>query len=85
MKTVVGIDLGTQSLKAVFYDYSARSIVASESAALGLYQNDDGAAEQQAQLLAAPAGRDPCRGRSLAFEESVRRPGGRQANRERGK
>ena len=49
MKTVVGIDLGTQSLKAVFYDYSARSIVASESAALGLCQNDDGAAEQQAQ------------------------------------
>lgn len=48
MKTVVGIDLGTQSLKVVFYDYSAREIVASESAALDLCQNDDGAAEQQA-------------------------------------
>ena len=48
MKTVVGIDLGTQSLKVVFYDYKAREIVASESAALGLYQNDNGAAEQQA-------------------------------------
>jgi xylulokinase len=48
MKTVVGIDLGTQSLKAIFYDYSARHIVASESAALDLYRNDDGAAEQQA-------------------------------------
>ena len=48
MKTVVGIDLGTQSLKVVFYDYSAREIVASESAALHLCQNDDGAAEQQA-------------------------------------
>ncbi len=24
MKTVVGIDLGTQSLKVVFYDYEAR-------------------------------------------------------------
>ena len=48
MKTVVGIDLGTQSLKVVFYDFSAREIVASESAALELYQGDDGAAEQQA-------------------------------------
>ena len=48
MKTVVGIDLGTQSLKVVFYDYAAKEIVASESASLDLYQNDDGAAEQQA-------------------------------------
>jgi len=48
MKTVVGIDLGTQSLKIVFYDYSSREIVASESAALDLYQNENGAAEQQA-------------------------------------
>ena len=48
MKTVVGIDLGTQSLKVVFYDFAAREIVASESAALDLYQNDDGTAEQQA-------------------------------------
>ena len=48
MKTVIGIDLGTQSLKAVFYDYAAREIVAAESAELDLYQNDEGAAEQQA-------------------------------------
>ena len=48
MKTVVGIDLGTQSLKVVFYDYSAREIIASESAALDLYQNDSGTAEQHA-------------------------------------
>ena len=48
MKTVVGIDLGTQSLKVVFYNFAAREIVASESASLDLYQNDDGAAEQQA-------------------------------------
>lgn len=48
MKTVVGIDLGTQSLKVLFYDFSSRRIVASESAALDLYQNDEGAAEQQA-------------------------------------
>ena len=48
MKTVVGIDLGTQSLKVVFYDYEARMIMASESAPLDLYQDDSGAAEQQA-------------------------------------
>jgi xylulokinase len=48
MNTVLGIDLGTQSVKVVFYDYAARKIVASESAGLDLYQNEDGAAEQQA-------------------------------------
>jgi xylulokinase len=48
MNTVVGIDLGTQSLKVIFYDFVAREIVASESAPLDLYQDDGGAAEQQA-------------------------------------
>jgi xylulokinase len=48
MKTVVGLDLGTQSLKAVFYDFEARKIVASESASLDLHQDDSGTAEQQA-------------------------------------
>lgn len=48
MQTVIGIDLGTQSLKVVFYDYQARVVVACESAALDLYQRDDGTAEQQA-------------------------------------
>ncbi|MDH3941543.1 MAG: FGGY family carbohydrate kinase, partial [Xanthomonadales bacterium] len=48
MQTVVGIDLGTQSLKVLFYDFSNRQVVACESAELDLYQNDEGAAEQQA-------------------------------------
>ena len=48
MRTVVGIDLGTQSLKVLFYDFSHKEIVACESAELDLYQNDDGAAEQHA-------------------------------------
>ena len=48
METVVGIDLGTQSLKVIFYDYAARTVVASESAPLKLYQDDVGAAEQRA-------------------------------------
>ena len=48
MSTVLGIDLGTQSVKVVFYDFEARETVAVESAALDLYQTDDGVAEQQA-------------------------------------
>lgn len=48
MSTVLGIDLGTQSVKVVFYDFQARESVAVESAALDLYQTEDGAAEQQA-------------------------------------
>ncbi|MEM1410985.1 MAG: xylulokinase [Pseudomonadota bacterium] len=48
MHTVLGIDLGTQSLKVLFYDADARRMAACESAPLNLYQNDDGTAEQQA-------------------------------------
>ncbi|RPH98084.1 MAG: xylulokinase [Lysobacterales bacterium] len=49
MKTVVGVDLGTQSLKVIFYDFAAREIVASASASLQMYQDDRGAAEQDAR------------------------------------
>ena len=48
MNTVIGIDLGTQALKVVYYDVDRREVAAAETAALDLYQNDDGAAEQQA-------------------------------------
>ena len=48
MSTVLGIDLGTQSVKVVVYDADARETVAVESAPLDLYQTDDGVAEQQA-------------------------------------
>lgn len=48
MSTVLGIDLGTQSVKVVFYDFEARESVAVESAPLDIYQTDDGVAEQQA-------------------------------------
>ncbi len=48
MNTVVGIDLGTQSVKVVFYDVKAHRIVGSESAPLDIYQADVGVAEQQA-------------------------------------
>jgi xylulokinase len=48
MSTVLGIDLGTQSVKVVFYDFEARDSVAVGSAPLDIYQTEDGVAEQQA-------------------------------------
>ena len=48
MNTVLGIDLGTQALKVLFYDVERCEVAASESAPLDLYQTDEGAAEQQA-------------------------------------
>lgn len=47
--TVVGVDLGTQALKVVFYDFSSRRLLASESAALDLHQDVGGVAEQKSQ------------------------------------
>jgi len=47
MNTVIGIDLGTQSVKVVFYDFEQRELVAVENAPLDLYQGDVGVAEQQ--------------------------------------
>lgn len=47
MSTVVGIDLGTQSLKVVFYDFEDRQILATESQSLDIYQDVTGTAEQQ--------------------------------------
>lgn len=47
METVLGIDLGTQNIKVVFYDFQQRQTVASASSPLNLYQDDCGSAEQQ--------------------------------------
>ncbi|KAA9132629.1 xylulokinase [Marinihelvus fidelis] len=49
MNTVLGIDLGTQSLKVVFYDDHAREIVASASAPLDVDRDSAGKAEQRAE------------------------------------
>src|SRR5690606_23594589 len=46
MKTVLGIDLGTQSLKTLFYDFEHRSIAAAVSAPLELDRDGRGKAEQ---------------------------------------
>lgn len=49
MSTVLGIDVGTQSVKVVFYDFDSRETVAVGSAPLDLHQTGEGVAEQQAR------------------------------------
>ena len=56
MKTVLGIDLGTQSLKVVFYDYQARELAASAAAPLDVLRDDTGRAEQEAAWWLAALG-----------------------------
>lgn len=48
MKTILGIDLGTQSLKSVFYDYENHAVVAIGSSPLTVNRDDTGKAEQAA-------------------------------------
>ena len=48
MNTVLGIDIGTQGVKIVFYNPEAHEVTAVNSAPLNIYQSSDGAAEQQA-------------------------------------
>lgn len=48
MKTIVGIDLGTQSTKVLFYDFENKKIIASASSPHKLISFDDGTREQEA-------------------------------------
>lgn len=48
-RTVLGIDLGTQSLKTLFYDFEAKQTLSVESAPLELERRADGSAEQRAE------------------------------------
>lgn len=48
MKTLIGIDNGTQSTKVIFYDFEKKKIVASASAPHKLISRDDGTREQEA-------------------------------------
>ena len=48
-RIVAGIDLGTQSLKAVLYDCDQKRIAAQASCALDLISEDDGTREQKTQ------------------------------------
>ena len=46
MSIVLGIDIGTQSVKAVVYDGENKACVAAASSPLDMLQNDEGIAEQ---------------------------------------
>jgi len=49
LKTVIGIDNGTQSTKVIFYNFENKSIVASASAPHELISANDGMSEQKAE------------------------------------
>ena len=46
MKSVLGIDLGTQSLKVLFYDFEEHKVLVTASSSLDLITKSDGTAEQ---------------------------------------
>ncbi|RXJ74058.1 xylulokinase [Veronia nyctiphanis] len=48
METVLGVDLGTQSLKVVVYDFKAKKVIDSADAALSIEQDESGKSEQHA-------------------------------------
>lgn len=48
VKTTLGIDLGTQSIKVLFYDFENRKTLITASSHLDLEQDSNGKAEQQA-------------------------------------
>ena len=49
MKTVCGIDLGTQSIKVVIYDYEKKEIIEKKSCPLELISENDGTREQKTE------------------------------------
>ena len=49
MRTVCGIDLGTQSCKLIVYDFEKKTIIAESQAALDLIAENDGTREQKAE------------------------------------
>ena len=50
MKTVAGIDLGTQSMKVVLYDYETRKSLESSSCPMELISESDGTREHMYSL-----------------------------------
>ena len=46
MRTVCGIDLGTQSCKVVVYDYEKKAIAAQSQAPVDIIAHNDGTREQ---------------------------------------
>lgn len=49
MKTVAGIDLGTQSMKVVIYDYEKKEIIEKSSCPMELISENDGTREQKTE------------------------------------
>nr|WP_041611531.1 xylulokinase [Treponema primitia] len=49
MRTVAGIDMGTQSIKVVLYDWNAKRIIASSHEPVDLIALDDGTREQKTE------------------------------------
>ena len=49
MKTVCGIDLGTQSCKIIIYDYEKKTIVDTAQTAVDLIAENDGSREQKTE------------------------------------
>lgn len=49
MKTVAGIDMGTQSMKVILYDPEAKKVVASAQESLDMIAHNDGTREQKAE------------------------------------
>ncbi|MDR0867654.1 MAG: xylulokinase [Planctomycetota bacterium] len=70
MKTVAGIDMGTQSIKVVLYDWENKQIVATQQKAVELIAANDGAREQKTEWYDAAL--DDCfRAFSAAEKASV--------------
>ena len=49
MRTVCGIDLGTQSCKLIVYDYEKKAVTAQSQAPINIIANNDGTREQKAE------------------------------------
>jgi len=49
MKTVCGIDLGTQSCKIIVYDYKNKTVITHAAAPVGMIAENDGTREQKAE------------------------------------
>ncbi|WP_420429159.1 xylulokinase [Algiphilus sp.] len=81
MATVLGIDLGTQSIKVIIYDFDAGAVLAAANAPLDLEQGAGGVAEQQAQWWVRALGQalqqidKPLRGRVQAVGVSGQQHG----------
>ena len=50
MKCVAGVDLGTQSMKVVLYDYESKKTIESGSCPMDLISKDDGTREQTTEM-----------------------------------